>query len=90
MASVAQAVFEAFKPRKLNYELLGNGAPHLHWHLFPRHADDPRPKGPVWEDEEFLRLVHAGAQEEPEQVEALKARLLAALETSDLTIEKRF
>jgi diadenosine tetraphosphate (Ap4A) HIT family hydrolase len=90
MAAVAQAVFEAFKPRKLNYELLGNGAPHLHWHLFPRHADDPRPGGPVWEDEEFLRLVHAGAQEEPNRVDALKARLLGTLEKSDLRIEERF
>jgi len=42
MAVVAEAVFHAFKPRKLNYELLGNGAPHLHWHLFPRHAGDRR------------------------------------------------
>src|ERR1700730_6799228 len=33
MALVAEAVFEAFEPNKLNYELLGNGAPHLHWHL---------------------------------------------------------
>ena len=90
MAIVAQAIFEAFQPRKMNYELLGNGAPHLHWHLFPRHADDPRPKGPVWEDQEFLRLMHAGAQADPERVDVSKARLLTALERSELTIEKRF
>jgi len=28
MALVAEAVFRAFSPRKLNYELLGNGTPH--------------------------------------------------------------
>jgi diadenosine tetraphosphate (Ap4A) HIT family hydrolase len=48
MSIVAEAVFEAFKPLKLNYELLGNTDEHLHWHIFPRHADDPEPKKPVW------------------------------------------
>ena len=37
MAEVAAAVFAAFAPRKLNYEALGNGAPHLHWWLTPRY-----------------------------------------------------
>ena len=43
MAQVAEAVFRAFQPRKLNYELLGNSVTHLHWHLVPRYADDPNP-----------------------------------------------
>ncbi len=46
MSEVAGAVFRAFKPRKLNYELLGNQDPHMHWHLIPRHADDPLPNLP--------------------------------------------
>ena len=54
MAQVAEAVFRAFQPRKLNYELLGNSVPHLHWHLFPRYADDPNPQWPVWNNEQFL------------------------------------
>jgi diadenosine tetraphosphate (Ap4A) HIT family hydrolase len=32
----------------LNYELLGNQVPHLHWHLFPRYRDDPEALKPVW------------------------------------------
>jgi hypothetical protein len=24
-----------FKPDKINYELLGNGCPHIHWNLYP-------------------------------------------------------
>jgi diadenosine tetraphosphate (Ap4A) HIT family hydrolase len=55
MAVVAEAVYRAFTPAKLNYELLGNSCAHLHWHLIPRHADDPHLGGPVWEDANFLR-----------------------------------
>jgi len=35
MAKVAEAVIKTFKPKKLNYELLGNTDSHLHWHLIP-------------------------------------------------------
>jgi len=55
MALVAQAVFRTFAPRKLNYELLGNSVAHLHWHIFPRYEDDPNPRWPVWNNDEFLR-----------------------------------
>ena len=54
MALVAEAVFRAFSPRKLNYELLGNSVSHLHWHLFPRYADDPNPRFPVWNNDAFM------------------------------------
>jgi diadenosine tetraphosphate (Ap4A) HIT family hydrolase len=90
MAVVAEAVFRAFRPRKLNYELLGNGAPHLHWHLFPRHADDPRPRGPVWEDPGFQRALDEGARPDPNRLATLRALLVETLDESDLTIECRF
>lgn len=48
MCLVAQAIESCFQPRKLNYELLGNQVPHLHWHLFPRRPDDPDVLRPVW------------------------------------------
>lgn len=54
MSLVAEAIFKAFKPRKLNYELLGNSAPHLHWHIFPRYKKDILPKIPVWNNPSFL------------------------------------
>ena len=49
MLRVARAIDRAFAPRKMNYELLGNTVAHLHWHLFPRYADDPNPTRPIWE-----------------------------------------
>jgi diadenosine tetraphosphate (Ap4A) HIT family hydrolase len=53
MSLVAQAVSNAFNAEKMNYELLGNGETHLHWHLFPRVTGDIENygncgKGPVW------------------------------------------
>ncbi|HXJ80912.1 MAG TPA: HIT family protein [Candidatus Methylomirabilis sp.] len=49
MLRVARAIDRAFSPRKMNYELLGNTVAHLHWHLFPRYANDPNPTRPTWE-----------------------------------------
>src|SRR6476661_7307447 len=48
MCQLAQAIEDGFRPHKLNYELLGNQVPHLHWHLFPRSQDDPDHLKPVW------------------------------------------
>lgn len=48
MALLAEAIENCFRPHKLNYELLGNQVPHLHWHIFPRSADDPECLQPVW------------------------------------------
>ena len=36
MTIVAEAVSKAFDADKMNYECLGHGDAHLHWHLFPR------------------------------------------------------
>ena len=55
----------AFKPFKLNYEALGNGTPHVHWHLVPRYESDPHPRGPIWEDLGFLRLLWTGGGARP-------------------------
>jgi diadenosine tetraphosphate (Ap4A) HIT family hydrolase len=63
MLAVARAIGTACAPRKMNYELLGNTVPHLHWHLFPRHADDPNPARPTWEhphEPRFLEAAEAG------------------------------
>lgn len=48
MVIVAKAVKKAFSADKMNYECLGNGDAHLHWHLFPRRNNDTPQSGPVW------------------------------------------
>ena len=48
MSLVAEAVAAVYHPEKMNYELLGNGDTHLHWHLFPRVSGDTTQPGPVW------------------------------------------
>jgi diadenosine tetraphosphate (Ap4A) HIT family hydrolase len=45
---VAKVLAELFSARKINYELLGNQLPHIHWHLIPRLTTDPAPLEPVW------------------------------------------
>lgn len=43
---VGRALEDVLRPVKLNYNLLGNSLPHLHAHVVPRYADDPRPGWP--------------------------------------------
>jgi len=48
VAHVAKSLQQAFRPDKINYELLGNKVPHLHWHIIPRFKGDPAWPEPVW------------------------------------------
>jgi diadenosine tetraphosphate (Ap4A) HIT family hydrolase len=43
---VGRAIEEHLSPVKMNYETLGNSLPHLHTHVMPRYADDPKPGWP--------------------------------------------
>jgi diadenosine tetraphosphate (Ap4A) HIT family hydrolase len=43
---VGRALETHLQPVKMNYDLLGNSVPHLHTHVLPRYADDPRPGWP--------------------------------------------
>jgi len=45
---VAKTLAETYQAKKMNYELLGNQLPHIHWHIIPRLANDPAPLEPVW------------------------------------------
>ncbi len=73
--AVAAALFELYRPAKINYELLGNMVPHMHWHLVPRFADDPLWPRPIWsEPHEPVTLSPAAYAE---RIAAIAARLAA-------------
>lgn len=45
----AQSCVErVLKPHKMNLCSLGNVVDHVHWHLFPRYANDPKRENPPW------------------------------------------
>jgi diadenosine tetraphosphate (Ap4A) HIT family hydrolase len=49
LRTASMAIRKALKPDHMNYELLGNSNPHLHWHIVPRYKSDPRWGQPIWE-----------------------------------------
>lgn len=74
MSDVAQAVFKAFSPKKLNYELLGNSFSHMHWHIFPRYENDPNITQPVWIIDKAIRNAQSTKPSKKELLE-LKSKL---------------
>ncbi len=82
MCLLARAIEQSFRPHKLNYELLGNQVPHLHWHLFPRYLNDPNRLQPVWldldraeRDPDFKRRLESGPQQRSDTRAALEKQL---------------
>ncbi|MEW6280783.1 MAG: HIT family protein [Candidatus Eremiobacterota bacterium] len=45
---VGRAIRTALSPVRVNYALLGNAEPHVHFHLIPRYPDDPVPDQAPW------------------------------------------
>jgi diadenosine tetraphosphate (Ap4A) HIT family hydrolase len=73
MIYVAQVVQDVLEPDLLNYQLLGNWVPHLHWHIYPRYRADPDfgdPPAIPLRDEPFEPLYPSDGE-----VELLKAGL---------------
>lgn len=79
MSVVAEAVYFAFKPYKLNYELLGNLHTHMHWHIFPRYKNDLKSELPIWCTDKKLRCDKKYVPSEKE-LKKLKNKLLSKLE----------
>lgn len=84
MVIVSKAVATAFECDKMNYECLGNGDTHLHWHLFPRVKGDLGEygndgKGPVWWLPQGIMWNKDNIPNEIE-LKKMKAKLLKELE----------
>ncbi len=84
MMLVANAVKNAFGAEKINYELLGNGDTHIHWHLFPRRCGDignygNNGKGPVWWYP--MEMMYADVNRpSDDELKEMKSKLLAEIE----------
>jgi diadenosine tetraphosphate (Ap4A) HIT family hydrolase len=72
VARVADALAGEFEAVKVNYALLGNQLPHIHWHVIPRRADDPAPREAVWAVAHAPVAPDAGAAA---RISAIRARL---------------
>jgi diadenosine tetraphosphate (Ap4A) HIT family hydrolase len=62
--NAARVIERHYNPCKLNYELLGNGVPHLHVHIVPRYIDDTAPGQPLPNE----RWVRGDAEPAPDDV----------------------
>lgn len=63
VSRMAEALFLALSPLKLNYELLGNQVPHMHWHLIPRFRDDGLYPRPIWAGERPPKILSPAERE---------------------------
>jgi diadenosine tetraphosphate (Ap4A) HIT family hydrolase len=69
VTATACALYNLFKPAKMNYELLGNMVPHIHWHLVPRFRDERLWPRPIWsEPHDEVILTPAEYAERIEQI----------------------
>jgi len=63
VSRVAEAIFRALHPIKINYELLGNQVPHMHWHLIPRFREDAVYPRAIWASEVPRKTLPPAEQE---------------------------
>jgi diadenosine tetraphosphate (Ap4A) HIT family hydrolase len=74
--AVEAAVREVVKPDKINLASLGNMVPHMHWHVIPRWADDPKFPDSIWSAPKRQAL----ARKAPDRMaERIAARLAGTL-----------
>lgn len=57
MTRVANVLQTLFSPDKINYELLGNMVPHIHWHIVPRFTSDLLWPRPIWSEPHAEKIL---------------------------------
>ena len=85
LIAVGRTLERVVKPLKLNYECLGNQEPHVHWHVFPRYAEDPMKLAPVWLRAEHERRVALEDDDRRGLIRALRTDLVRVMPTARFT-----
>jgi diadenosine tetraphosphate (Ap4A) HIT family hydrolase len=70
MVHAGQTLMRVFGADKLNYELLGNGMPHLHAHIKPRYLDGPLPHNRIGQKAGELLLSEEAYQQRVQDIAA--------------------
>ena len=74
VSAVAQALYTTFTPNKINYELLGNMVPHIHWHIVPRFSSEPLWPRPIWAEQHEELLL--SPDEYRQRIETIRSALI--------------
>jgi diadenosine tetraphosphate (Ap4A) HIT family hydrolase len=73
VSAVAEALYGVYAPAKINYELLGNMVPHIHWHIVPRFVTEPLWPRPIWAEPHQERFL--SSFEYRQQIENIRRAL---------------
>ncbi len=73
MMLASKILDSVFKPKKMNMCSLGNRVDHVHWHFFPRYADDPQFFDPPWLRMQLFDSAKVGALEAAEIIHNIRA-----------------
>lgn len=84
LRTASTALRKTLNPDHMNYELLGNTNPHLHWHIVPRYRSDPRWGRPIWEDYPRNEFTINRSMLADEQYLALIRQIQANLSSKEL------
>lgn len=75
MMKAHRLIEKTFSPKKMNMCSLGNVVDHVHWHFFPRYADDQNFKNPPWLQMQFFDSAKVAPLERDKLIELLKTNL---------------
>ena len=72
MMQVHKLIEKTFKFKKMNMESLGNVVDHVHWHFFPRYADEVHFKNPPFSQMDQFENARIDSQTRDEIILKLK------------------
>lgn len=72
MMKAHEVIEKVFRPKKMNMCSLGNVVSHIHWHFFPRYADDQNFQSPPWLQMHLFDQAKPSQHEREKLIEILK------------------